>query len=779
MKISNFVSVFILMIFMRITLAHAEPPKAVTIPLGSGEVLSVEVLAPEIFRIRLDKNGWFNLSAMEKYRIVRYDWLETPVKVVEEGGRVSLTTSKAALIISKKDGSFTLKDTAGKILTTGKPMPDNRWGTFGVTVNLAKNERIYGLGDANRECIQRRGLATQIWATYGPSYAPSPYIMSTQNYGLFVNTTWRHYWDIGKSQKDEMIIWGPKGDLDFYLFAGNGFPKLLENYTDITGKPTMLPMKSYGLMYIEHYKVTEYDVLRTADQFRSLHIPCDWLGLEPGWMAKDYDLTTEKNWHPDRFFMPFWGDLKEHRQETFIGALNRMGFDLELWMACNWDVSWEADRRALKVAEEASPSHAVKTAPFQLDQLNFDVRGHAPWRLDTLTKPEEPWFEHLKKFVDQGVVGFKQDPAFGINEHPDRFYGNGMVDEEMHNLYQTLLAQQYHEGFRQYTNGQRSMGFVCAGYAGLQRWAPTWAGDSGGGSGPLISMLNHGMSGHINTTCDMEVISPAGLHFGFFQTWAMVNGWAEIRHPWRLEKKQYDMFVDYDKLRYRLLPYIYSTAFNGHLTGMPVMRSMPLMFPDDPQADAQLNQYMFGDYLLVSAFTSRVHLPQGRWIDYWSGDAYQGPADIDYVIPENRGGALFVKAGAILPQWPDVDYIAPNTVEEITLEVFPEGESSFTLYEDDGKTYAYESGAFAKTIVTCQVREKLVNVFISPRQGEYQGKLERRLYTLRIHSSEKPSAVTVSAQSISDWQFDADKNVLMIPSLLENKEGITVCVSSL
>ncbi|MDZ7317162.1 MAG: DUF5110 domain-containing protein, partial [candidate division KSB1 bacterium] len=678
------------------------------------------------------------------------------------------------LIINKKDGAFTLKDASEKILSSGTPLPDNQWGSFGVHLNLAKDERIYGLGDVSRDCIQRRGKAVQMWATYGPAYAPSPFVMSSRNYGLFVNTTWRHYWDIGRSKKDVMTIWGPQGDLDFYLMAGKDYAEILNLYTEITGKPTLLPMKSYGLMYIEHYKVDQYDLLRTAEQFRSLRIPCDWLGLEPGWMEKNYDLSTTKDWHPDRFFMPSWGEAKDHREVTFIGALNRMGFDLELWIACNYDISYEAERRALKA--ETSPAKSTATAPFEVESLKYPVHGHEPWHLDNLTKPDEPWFQHLKRFVDFGVAAFKQDPAFGINEHPDRLYGNGMTDEEMHNLYQTLLAQQYHEGFREHTGGRRSATFVCAGYAGLQRWAPTWAGDTGGGPGPLISMLNHGMSGHINTSCDMEVTTPAGIHFGFFQTWALVNGWFEISHPWRLGQKQYKMFVYYDKLRYRLIPYIYSTAFNGHLTGMPVMRAMPLVFPNDPKSDELLNQYMFGDYLLVSAFSNRVHLPQGNWIDYWTGKTYQGPVDIDYMIPENRGGALFVKAGAILPQWPEVDYIEPNTIKEIILEIFPHERSSFSLYEDDGKTYAYEKGAFSRTNITCEAAGTEVRVNIPARQGDYEGKPKERRFLLQIHLEKAPTAVTIDGRADDTWRFDEAARLLTLPSLEEKVEGINVTV---
>ena len=142
---------------------------------------------------------------MEKYRLVRYEWPPASVKIFEGDESTRFVTTKATLEISNKEGSFTVKDAAGKKVTSGTPMADNRWGTFGVSFNLTKNERLDGLGDVNRDVIQRRGMATQIWAAYGPAYAPSPFIMSTQNYGLFVNTTWRHYYPRGQNSPPKQL----------------------------------------------------------------------------------------------------------------------------------------------------------------------------------------------------------------------------------------------------------------------------------------------------------------------------------------------------------------------------------------------------------------------------------------------------------------------------------------------------------------------------------------------------------------------------------------------
>ena len=157
-------------------------------------------------------------------------------------------------------------------------------------------------------------------------------------------------------------------------------------------------------------------------------------------------------------------------------------------------------------------------------------------------------------------------------------------------------------------------------------------GDNGGGPAALIWMLSYGMNGHMNTSCDMEARGP-GLHFGFLQPWSQLNNWAYAYQPWYLGKETEAMFRDYARLRYSLLPYIYSAAHQGHLTAMPILLPMPLVYPDDPKLADCITEYMLGDSLLVAAFTDTVYLPAGRWIDYWTGKEYQDRKKCRVFIP--------------------------------------------------------------------------------------------------------------------------------------------------
>jgi alpha-glucosidase (family GH31 glycosyl hydrolase) len=438
---------------------------------------------------------------------------------------------------------------------------------------------------------------------------------------------------------------------------------------------------------------------------------------------------------------------------------------MSLWLCCDYDLSYEEERRAGAVSPEAGSERARHE-----DDFEVDYHLHNPIRMDKLTRPEEPWFEHLKQFVDQGVSAFKMDGASQVNEHPDRKWGNGMDDEEMHNLYPTLLNKQMHLGFAEHT-GRRPMIYSSGGYAGIQRYAATWAGDTGGGPRPLVSMLNHGMSGHVNTSCDMDVFTPAGIHFGFLQAWSQVCSWAYWRHPWLLGEELLAVFQFYARFRYRLLPYIYSTAHVAAQTGMPIMRAMPLLFPEDPRSDELVQQYMLGDAFLTAAFADEIRLPRGTWIDVWTGQAYVGPRDVPVEFPEDRGGPLFVRDGAIVPTWPEMDYVGQRPVDKLGLEVYlnkGDVRNTFSLYEDDGETFGYLEGQVARTRIACERRGNETTVCIGPREGAYDGMPAERSYDVSLYVTAPPTRVWVNDRPVeqgegaSCWRYEKSGRALCL-----------------
>ena len=578
---------------------------------------------------------------------------------------------------------------------------------FGATFQIDPDERFYGLGGASAKQLQLRGFAYRNYPEYRgdggwdesarweQSEQPVPLLLSSKGWAVFVNTTWLHYFDIGRYESDRMFFWGPDGELDFYLMVGEDYPRLLDLYTQITGRPIMLPLWGYGLMHICNWKMNQFEVLGDAQRYREEKIPCDMIALEPGWMEKSYDFSHEKDWSSERFSTTW-----QPREWTFHGVLDRMGYKLILWLCCDDDLSQEEERQV----------------------------AHRNGRTNDVPDEPDAWFNHLRKFIAQGVEGFKLDAARQLLPHPDRKYFNGRTDLEMHNLNQVLYHKQMWLGFvgKDGHAARRRMHFYDGSYAGVQRWGATWAGDNADEKA-ICWTLSQGLSGHMNTTYDMFPYELAektqwrkgvAIHANFFLPWVELCNWDMALQPWFLGEDRHAMFKDYARLRYRLLPYIYSTAHEGVRTGMPIARAMPLVFPTDRQCDNLTKQWMLGPWLLTAAYTDEIYLPVGRWIDYWSGDEHFGPKRFKPSLPENRGGPLFVRAGAILPTGPDVQHTGQRPWDSIGLEVWPEGRSEYTLTEDDGQTYRYLDGQVSKTAITCQADAKQTNTdhFATGRQ---------------------------------------------------------------
>jgi AraC-like DNA-binding protein len=180
------------------------------------------------------------------------------------------------------------------------------------------------------------------------------------------------------------------------------------------------------------------------------------------------------------------------------------------------------------------------------------------------------------------------------------------------------------------------------------------------------------------------------------------------------------------------------------------MRAMPLAFPGDPLAGKADNQYMLGDSLLVAAFTRRVYLPEGLWIDYWTGTAYHGPKVVDYDVPNNAGGPLFIRGGAIIPEWPDMEYVGQSSVERLTVRIYPYRSGEFVLIEDDGISFEYENGAAAETRFACESDDVQISIQVFPRQGRYTGIPESRSYELFVRTAGKPIHVAINGETCAE-----------------------------
>lgn len=782
--------------FAMTLLAQANPAHKVKI--NDGLTVSVEACSGSIFRIKVSPRKDFTESLMERYELIKTDWSDVKTDISDKGGVWTLKTPEYSLAINKKTGVMTVKDAkGGKVIREVRFLPekeglcgemrsfinekyadlkvaDNGGGIIGddngkfgevdkheipaadavsiLSFSMEDGERFYGGGSTSRDHIQHRGEFLRMWTTYQQTEIPMPFMMSSRGWGVYNNSTRKSFFDIGNQQKTKFNIINTFDEADFFLMMGKDMPAILNEYTLVTGRTYVLPKWAYGLCFGPNMREEQFDILNDAVRFRQFDVPCDVFWLEPQWMEKRYDFSTKKKWNYDRFSPePYW--LQDQYPKTmhnrlFIGKLRSMGFHLGLWLCEEYDLS-------------------IQEEDIIAERTGGKLSG------------QEHWMDHLTVFMDQGVEGFKLDPARTIDNHTNWEYYNGRTDKEMHNLNQVLLPKQMRELGRKY-NGKRTWHHYCGGWSGTQRWTASTSGDNGGGKTALYDQLNLGMSGFLNTSCDVmsvpRELEMQGLHFGLFLPWVQINSWFSMMHPFYYAKEEQDIYRFYVKLRYSLAPYIYSMALEAAQNGMPIVRSMPLCFPDDRNCDDMTYQYMFGDNFCVGIFTNEIYLPKGTWTDAWSGEKIVSKGEtFTREYPSNRAGLLFIREGAIIPTQPDVEYLGARPFDRVILKVYPHGDSAYTMLDDDGESYEYENGGIASTLFESHERDGGVEVVVNPVQGSFKGMPSEREYSFRIQRDSRPASVSLNGAAVQDWTYE-DGMVCLSAGKVGISEKIVVCV---
>lgn len=782
--------------FAMTLLAQANPAHKVKI--NDGLTVSVEACSESIFRIKVSPRKDFTESLMERYELIKTDWSEVKTDISDKGGVWTLKTPEYSLAINKKTGVMTVKDSkGGKVIREVRFLPekeglcgemrsfinekyadlkvaDNGGGIIGddngkfgevdkheipaadavsiLSISMEDGERFYGGGSTSRDHIQHRGEFLRMWTTYQQTEIPMPFMMSSRGWGVYNNSTRKSFFDIGNQQKSKFNIINTFDEADFFLMMGKDMPAILNEYTLVTGRTYVLPKWAYGLCFGPNMREEQFDILNDAVRFRQFDVPCDVFWLEPQWMEKRYDFSTKKKWNYDRFSPePYW--LQDQYPKTmhnrlFIGKLRSMGFHLGLWLCEEYDLS-------------------IQEEDIIAERTGGKLSG------------QEHWMDHLTVFMDQGVEGFKLDPARTIDNHTNWEYYNGRTDKEMHNLNQVLLPKQMRELGRKY-NGKRTWHHYCGGWSGTQRWTASTSGDNGGGKTALYDQLNLGMSGFLNTSCDVmsvpRELEMQGLHFGLFLPWVQINSWFSMMHPFYYAKEEQDIYRFYVKLRYSLAPYIYSMALEAAQNGMPIVRSMPLCFPDDRNCDDMTYQYMFGDNFCVGIFTNEIYLPKGTWTDAWSGEKIVSKGEtFTREYPSNRAGLLFIREGAIIPTQPDVEYLGVRPFDRVILKVYPHGDSAYTMLDDDGESYEYENGGIASTLFESHERDGGVEVVVNPVQGSFKGMPSEREYSFRIQRDSRPASVSLNGAAVQDWTYE-DGMVCLSAGKVGISEKIVVSV---
>ncbi len=708
-------------------------------------MVRLEVLSDEMVRMRASADGKFGKSLPIEWGFVKNDWPAVKFKVEEEGGIVVVRTAGMTVRVARQPFAVEFRDNDGRTLT--RTIPSAKSGATGqrswfsakpeLDFEMPADEHIFGLG-FQRVSLDCRGQKL-LWARrFRHKEATVPYFMSTRGYAFYSNNTWEHTFDFTQVKPSgdappRYTVSIDGGQVDFYVIHGPSFRSMLDRYTQLTGRPQLAPRWTMGLHFINRYYTTQPEVLRIADGFRRRDIPWDMIGLEPGWE----DVPYSNNWH--------WSKPRFPDPKAMIAQLAKKGFRFEVWEP-----------------------------------------GNAPTKDYTDPAIRNAWYaRRVPTTVDIGVQFYKQDdpyPRMIVSEELQapvlgKLLGpsGGRSSRELLTVANSLYSQTAFREYRRIT-GRRAF-IIFGGYASSvasQRWPVAWAGDFAA----VYGLLNAGLSGHSMVSLDMDGATLPGIHYGYLTPFSILDAWAYYKEPWLYPEYLENAHRYYAKLKHRLAPYLYSTLYEARLTGVPMMRAMVLDHPHDPNVWNLSAEHMFGDWLLVS-IEPKVYLPPGRWVNFWTGRRFESSGQWRKCeFAEPQGGPLLVRAGAIIPMEPVTASLGSEPADLIEIDLYPDREeSSFTLYEDDGTTYAYESGATAKTAMHCRTEGDAVYFDVAARTGDYKGKPAARTYLVMAHLATAPESVTERGDALpraaskaallydgdrAGWFYDPDEGIAWI-----------------
>lgn len=581
---------------------------------------------------------------------------------------------------------------------------------FEIVKKKNGNEKFYGLGDKTG-FLNKDHYSYEMWNTDNPApqvdnfqrlYKSIPFFLVLGNampYGIFMDNTFRSCFNMGEESREYYYFAAEQGDLDYYFIAGKALPEVVEGYTRLTGRVKVPQLWTLGYHQSRWSYGTEEEVRELAKKFREYHIPCDVIHLDIDYM--------------ERFKVFTWGKENFSDPKKLLTDLEKDGYkvvtiiDPGVKVEEGYEVYDEGVEHNYFVLDTDGSIYVNEVWPGDAVYPDFGRKEVRDW-----------WGGKQKHLLDMGVRGVWNDmnePASFRGEIPDdiQFHQEGRLTThgEIHNVYGHYMAEATYQGLAK-LDGRRPFVITRACYAGTQKYSTAWTGD------------NHSIWAHLQMAvpqlCNLGLSGMAfvGTDVGGFGSdvtpellirWVQTGCFSPLfrnhsakgtkaQEPWQFGEEVMNIYRKYVELRYRLLPYFYDAFYETEKKGMPVMRPLVLQYEKDKNTWNLNDEFLAGSSLLVSPVVEQgaekklVYLPEGTWYDYWTGEALSGSA---YLIKDAPLDVcpVFVKGGAIIPNYPPQEYTGEKQVEELTLDVY-EGNGSYMHYQDDGVSFAYQNGVF-------------------------------------------------------------------------------------
>lgn len=710
-------------------------------------VVEFGVIRPDVIRVRTTLTPDLADSPFDDVFVEFPE--EPPSFTVEDtGGEIMLKTESLDLLVRRRTWgrrgidsdlgimSYCVRDRHGRVVL--EEIIDEKsiyFGYFAPPLGRAEidgrdwtvqsflrhdDEDFYGFGEQFTD-FSKRGREVAIWnADAGNcmgymSYKNVPFFVSTRGYAMMLASPVQAVFDMGSKTAAAwtLKVRGPR--LDYFVMVGDTPKKLLRTYYDLTGAPALPPRWSFGLWMSSIQKYQNQQALIDAtEEIRSHNLPCDVLHIDPTWMDVDSLVCDLK-----------WGGNVPHPQ-NLTSTLRERGFKLSLWMSAYVPAEGEM------FEEGRENDYFLKDADGNLivnpGCMNF---WSAPFVYVDFTNPDAAdWYkERCKRVLQDGAALLKTDLCeLGPEE---AVYHNGMVGYEGHNFFTREFGRVAYEAGRE-VHGEEAMIWCRSGTVGSQCNPVHWAGDVrcnfDSMLGQLRAILGAGMSGFVFFSHDIGGFQGTAwpelyirwFQLGMFTSHARAHGGPD-HEPWAHGAEAERICLEFDKLRYSLMPYIYSSAVECCREGLPMLRALILEYPEDRNVRHICDEYLFGPDLLVApvfengARSRSVYLPEGEWLDWWCHDVLAGPRWIEADAPLDRI-PLYVRRGAIIPRIEPQQHLTEGELwENLQFDIFPDEAGSVRVYRTAQECVEYAYSLEADGIkLTCDGTPGQLNVRVLP-----------------------------------------------------------------
>jgi alpha-D-xyloside xylohydrolase len=698
--------------------------------------LKVEVCSDTVIRVRYSPTSSF--PEKPKYAVIKQNWPATKWTMQSSDEAVTLTTAQLKIVVTRKDSAVNFADASGHSLVQEAsrkltPVKVNGEDTYRAEsfVNIyGSHEALYGLGQHQAGVWNYRGESVDI--SQDNSNIAVPLMLSSKGYGIYWNNNSRsrfnnrfaNYLYISSEVADE---------IDYYFLYGPDFDKIIASYRDLTGQAPLFGKWAYGFWQCKNRYKSQEEILGIAKKYRDLHIPVDDIVQDWFWWNRKGEFVFNKNYpdpkgmidtlHAENFHLmiSIWPFFEPG--STNYDYMNKQGWFVDKFKYAK--PPYHTD--AMAVYDATSPE-ARKYYWDKVNQGLFSIGADA-WWMDT-TEPETEGQE------ENILLGHKLAAGSG-----DRYV----------NVYPLLDTGAVYDGQRSASTAKRVFILSRSAFAGSQRNAVTaWSGDINSDwfsfRRQVPAGLNFSLSGIPYWTTDVGGFvfgSPTDPAFReLFVRWFQYATFNPIlrvhgtRHPdenelWSYGPDAQKILVSFDRLRYRMLPYIYSLAWKTTSEAYTPMRPLVMDFRGDSRAENTGDEFMFGPALLVSpitepaATTRQLYLPKATWYDFWTGSAQEGNRAISAIAPLEQI-PLYVRAGSILPLGPDQEWSTEKPEDPIEIRIFPGADGDFALYEDENDNYNYEKGEYA--VIPFHWDDARHTLTIGDRKGKFPGMLEHRSF---------------------------------------------------